>query len=149
MGPEQVKPGRGDEQASRVSGPLGLRRAVDRVATRHHLERDRRLDQLPDRRCVRPFPQDRENVEDRVSGALSVITERDPRAPGLSTMVLTPDRSKIEGESREEWFPRNGSSTKRTTPRGISRLNASAPDGRKNGSFLPHTARSDGRCVRK
>src|SRR5215471_7505772 len=40
-------------------------------------------------------------------------------------------------------------SKKRTTALGMSRLNASAPDGRKNGSFLPHTARSGGRCVRK
>src|ERR1700730_16436055 len=40
-------------------------------------------------------------------------------------------------------------SRKRTTAPGISRLNASAPGGRKNGSFLPHTARSGGLCVRK
>jgi hypothetical protein len=32
-------------------------------------------------------------------------------------------------------------SKKRTTASGMSRLNASAPCGRKNGSFLPHTAR--------
>jgi hypothetical protein len=31
-------------------------------------------------------------------------------------------------------------SKKRTTAPGMSRLNASAPAGRKNGSFLPHTA---------
>ena len=31
-------------------------------------------------------------------------------------------------------------SKKRTTAPGMSRLNASAPRGRKNGSFLPHTA---------
>ena len=31
-------------------------------------------------------------------------------------------------------------SKKRTTASGMSRLNASAPGGRKNGSFLPHTA---------
>src|SRR6266481_1476335 len=40
-------------------------------------------------------------------------------------------------------------SKKRTTAPGMSRLNASAPDGRKNGSFLPHAASSGGRCVRK
>src|SRR6516225_11421794 len=40
-------------------------------------------------------------------------------------------------------------SKKRTTASGISRLNASAPDGRKNGSFLPHTARKGGLCLRK
>src|SRR5262245_26677837 len=32
---------------------------------------------------------------------------------------------------------------------GLSRLNACAPAGRKNGSFFPHTARSGGRDVRK
>ena len=32
-------------------------------------------------------------------------------------------------------------SKKRTTASGMSRLNASAPGGRKNGSFLPHTAK--------
>jgi hypothetical protein len=35
-------------------------------------------------------------------------------------------------------------SKKRTSASGISRLNASAPCGRKNGSFLPHTARNGG-----
>jgi serine/threonine protein kinase len=35
-------------------------------------------------------------------------------------------------------------SKKRTTAFGISRLNASAPCGRKNGSFLPHAARKGG-----
>src|SRR5262245_19436608 len=40
-------------------------------------------------------------------------------------------------------------SRKRTTAWGISRLNASAPGRRKNGSFLPHTAKSDGLWVRK
>src|ERR1700749_636860 len=40
-------------------------------------------------------------------------------------------------------------SRKRTTAEGISRLNAAAPGGRKNGSFLPHTARSGGLCARK
>src|ERR1700722_12309302 len=40
-------------------------------------------------------------------------------------------------------------SKKRTTAFGISRLNASAPGGRKNGSFLPHAARKGGLCVRK
>src|SRR5262249_17546305 len=40
-------------------------------------------------------------------------------------------------------------SKKRTTAPGISRLNASAPAGRKNGSFLPHTASNGGRWVRK
>src|SRR5262249_26311405 len=36
-----------------------------------------------------------------------------------------------------------------TSAFGSSRLNASAPDGRKNGSFLPHTARSGGCHLRK
>src|SRR5262249_37978320 len=40
-------------------------------------------------------------------------------------------------------------SKKRTTARGLSRLNASAPGGKKNGSFLPQTAKSGGLCVRK
>src|ERR1700693_981197 len=40
-------------------------------------------------------------------------------------------------------------SKKRTTAFGMSRLNASAPCGRKNGSFLPHTARNGGLYVRK
>src|SRR3984893_10605388 len=40
-------------------------------------------------------------------------------------------------------------SKKRTTAPGMSRLNASAPRGRKNGSFLPHTARNGGLWVRK
>jgi hypothetical protein len=40
-------------------------------------------------------------------------------------------------------------SKKRTTALGISRLNASAPDGRKNGSFLPHAAKNGGLCLRK
>src|SRR5215467_14874966 len=40
-------------------------------------------------------------------------------------------------------------SKKRTTARGLSRLKASAPGGKKNGSFLPHTAKSGGLCVRK
>ena len=40
-------------------------------------------------------------------------------------------------------------SKKRTTAPGISRLNASAPDGRKNGSFLPHAAKNGGLCLRK
>ena len=40
-------------------------------------------------------------------------------------------------------------SKKRTTASGMSRLNASAPGGRKNGSFLPHTARKGGLWVRK
>jgi len=40
-------------------------------------------------------------------------------------------------------------SKKLTTASGISRLNASAPGGRKNGSFLPHTARSGGLYLRK
>src|SRR5262245_25568127 len=35
-------------------------------------------------------------------------------------------------------------SRKRTTARGLSRLNASAPGGKKNGSVLPHTAKSGG-----
>src|ERR1700758_4137029 len=40
-------------------------------------------------------------------------------------------------------------SKKRTCAFGMSRLNASAPAGRKNGSFLPHTAKNRGLCVRK
>src|SRR5262249_50598167 len=40
-------------------------------------------------------------------------------------------------------------SKNRTSALRLSRLNASAPDGRKNGSFLPHTASSGGWCVRK
>src|SRR5439155_12991294 len=40
-------------------------------------------------------------------------------------------------------------SKKRMTAPGTSRLNASAPAGRKKGSFLPHTARNGGLCVRK
>src|SRR5262245_49183930 len=40
-------------------------------------------------------------------------------------------------------------SKKRTTAWGMSRLNASAPGGRKNGSFLPQTARNGGLWVRK
>src|ERR1700730_2016248 len=36
-----------------------------------------------------------------------------------------------------------------TTVRGLSRLNASAPAGRKNGSFLPQTAKVGGLWVRK
>src|SRR5215471_15985762 len=40
-------------------------------------------------------------------------------------------------------------SKKRMTAPGISRLNASAPGGRKNGSFLPHAARKSGLCLRK
>jgi hypothetical protein len=40
-------------------------------------------------------------------------------------------------------------SKKRTTAPGMSRLNASAPGGRKNGSFLPQTARRGGLDVRK
>src|SRR5262249_49514848 len=40
-------------------------------------------------------------------------------------------------------------SRKRTTAAGMSRLKASAPAGRKNGSFLPHTAKSGGLCARK
>src|SRR4029453_15007916 len=35
-------------------------------------------------------------------------------------------------------------SKKRTTAPGLSRLNASAPTGRKNGPFFPHTARKRG-----
>ena len=38
-------------------------------------------------------------------------------------------------------------SKKRTVAFGMSRLNASAPGGRKNGSFLPHTASRGGLCV--
>src|SRR5260370_38678784 len=37
----------------------------------------------------------------------------------------------------------------RTTARGMSRLNASAPGGKKKGSFFPHTAKSGGLCARK
>src|SRR6516225_5877606 len=40
-------------------------------------------------------------------------------------------------------------SKKRTTALGISRLNASAPAGRKNGSFLPQAARKRGLEARK
>ena len=40
-------------------------------------------------------------------------------------------------------------SKKRTTALGLSRLNASAPGGKKNGSFLPHTARSGPMIARK
>src|SRR5262245_54862727 len=40
-------------------------------------------------------------------------------------------------------------SKKRTSAFGMSRLNASAPDGRKNGSFLPHTARNGGLYLQK
>src|SRR5215470_7753934 len=40
-------------------------------------------------------------------------------------------------------------SKKRTSASGMSRLNASAPGGRKNGSFLPHAARNGGLCLRK
>jgi hypothetical protein len=40
-------------------------------------------------------------------------------------------------------------SKKRTTACGMSRLKASAPAGRKNGSFFPHTASNGGRWVRK
>ncbi len=46
---------------------------------------------------------------------------------------------KISGEG-SQWPV----SKKRTTASGMSRLNASAPGGRKNGSFLPHTARNGG-----
>src|SRR5262249_18031467 len=40
-------------------------------------------------------------------------------------------------------------SKKRTSAFGMSRLNASAPAGKKNGSFLPHTARNGGLYLRK
>jgi hypothetical protein len=40
-------------------------------------------------------------------------------------------------------------SKKRTVAFGMSRLNASAPGGRKKGSFLPHAARNGGLWVRK
>src|SRR5437868_13148790 len=40
-------------------------------------------------------------------------------------------------------------SKKRTSASGMSRLNASAPGGRKNGSFLPQAARNGGLCLRK
>ena len=40
-------------------------------------------------------------------------------------------------------------SKNRTTAPGMSRLKASAPAGRKNGSFLPHTASNGGLWVRK
>src|SRR5262245_52727533 len=40
-------------------------------------------------------------------------------------------------------------SKKRTSAAGMSRLNASAPGGRKNGSFLPQAARNGGLCLRK
>src|SRR6266550_4916294 len=40
-------------------------------------------------------------------------------------------------------------SKKRTSASGMSRLNASAPGGRKNGSFLPQAARNGGLWVRK
>src|SRR5579862_2689727 len=40
-------------------------------------------------------------------------------------------------------------SKKRMTAPGMSRLKASAPGGRKNGSFLPHTARNGGLWARK
>jgi len=40
-------------------------------------------------------------------------------------------------------------SKKRTFASGMSRRNASVPGGRKNGSLLPHTAKSGGLCVRK
>src|SRR6516164_6892816 len=40
-------------------------------------------------------------------------------------------------------------SKKRTMAPGISRLNASAPGGRKIGSFLPHAARNSGLCLLK
>ena len=40
-------------------------------------------------------------------------------------------------------------SKKRTVAFGMSRLNASAPAGRKNGSFLPHAASKGGLWVRK
>jgi len=40
-------------------------------------------------------------------------------------------------------------SKKRTSAFDMSRLNASAPAGRKNGSFLPHTARNGGWYSRK
>src|SRR5262249_16223962 len=40
-------------------------------------------------------------------------------------------------------------SKKRTSAPGMSRLNASAPGGRKNGSFLPQVARNGGLCLRK
>lgn len=40
-------------------------------------------------------------------------------------------------------------SKKRITALGMSRVNAPAPGGRKNGSFLPHTARNGGAWLRK
>jgi hypothetical protein len=40
-------------------------------------------------------------------------------------------------------------SKKRTVAPEMSRLNASAPRGRKKGSFFPHAARNGGLCVRK
>src|SRR6201987_5349286 len=40
-------------------------------------------------------------------------------------------------------------SKKRTSAPGMSRLNASAPGGRKDGSFLPQVARQAGLCLRK
>src|SRR5262249_60814969 len=40
-------------------------------------------------------------------------------------------------------------SKKRTSASGMSRLNACAPAGKKNGSFLPHTARNGGLYLRK
>src|SRR6516164_1372081 len=40
-------------------------------------------------------------------------------------------------------------SKKRTFAPGMSRLNASAPGGRKKGSFFPQTAKNGGLCLRK
>src|SRR5262249_58422881 len=60
-------------------------------------------------------------------------------------------RSRIAAAISSQWVSsaKWPVSKKRTSAFGMSRLNASAPGGRKKGSFLPHTARKGGLCLRK
>src|SRR5262249_41828084 len=84
----------------------------------------------------------------RITCSTAVATRR-ARAVGLQIQETRKSRiaAAISGAcvSSAKWPV----SKKRTTAPGMSRWNASAPAGRKNGSFLPQTARKGGPCVRK
>jgi hypothetical protein len=89
-------------------------------------------------RCPRR-PENRQRWRSRGRGAGRSLVLRDDHFR-KSRMLSAISRACV---SSAKWPV----SKKRTSARGISRLNASAPGGRKNGSFLPHTAKSGGLCV--
>ena len=88
----------------------------------------------------------------RRSSAFSGLEGQGSRAPrvtpggGRSQRKCLARKSRMAAPISRAWVSRAKCplSTKRTSASGTSRLKTSAPRGMKNGSFLPHTARTGG-----